>query len=210
MELNLNLARVVVVGSSCAGKTTFARRLARLLSVPRVELDALHWAPHWRPRNPEEFRDLTRAAAAGDAWVAEGNYVAVRDVLWPRATVLIWLNYSFLATFSRAMRRTIHRAATGRELYSGNRETFRQSFLSRDSILLWILQSFRRLRREYRRIFDEQPRDGLSYLEFRNPRAAERWLRSLEIARRPNTSRGESPSGNSWNTSRSEVGPKTE
>jgi adenylate kinase family enzyme len=40
------LTRVVVVGSSCSGKTTFARSLAEIVGSPHVELDALHWGPN--------------------------------------------------------------------------------------------------------------------------------------------------------------------
>ena len=34
---------MVVIGSSCVGKTTFARSLALALSFPHIELDALYW-----------------------------------------------------------------------------------------------------------------------------------------------------------------------
>jgi len=43
-------ARTVVVGSSCAGKTTFAAALSARLGVPHVQLDALHWLPDWVER----------------------------------------------------------------------------------------------------------------------------------------------------------------
>ncbi|MPZ15785.1 MAG: hypothetical protein GEU73_15410 [Chloroflexi bacterium] len=46
----MNLTRVVVVGTSCAGKTTLARRLARILASEHVELDSLYWGPEWTPR----------------------------------------------------------------------------------------------------------------------------------------------------------------
>ena len=40
-DLHRALSRVVVVGTTCSGKTTFANRLAVLLDAPHVELDAL-------------------------------------------------------------------------------------------------------------------------------------------------------------------------
>src|SRR5262249_18611627 len=46
-----HLARVVVIGTSGAGKTTFAGRLASRLGTAHIELDALHWGHDWTPRS---------------------------------------------------------------------------------------------------------------------------------------------------------------
>jgi hypothetical protein len=56
--MNPSLDRVVVVGSSCSGKTTFAKRLAATLGHPHIELDALNWLPDWVQRPEEEFGAL--------------------------------------------------------------------------------------------------------------------------------------------------------
>jgi adenylate kinase family enzyme len=37
--------RILVVGTSCSGKSTFSRRLASILAIEHVELDALYWGP---------------------------------------------------------------------------------------------------------------------------------------------------------------------
>ena len=37
----------------------------------------------------------------------------VRDAFWPRATQVIWLNYSFPTTFGRALKRSLTRSLTG-------------------------------------------------------------------------------------------------
>ena len=86
-------------------------------------------------------------AAAAERWVMDGNYSAVRDLVWGRATAVVWLNYPFRVVLWRCLSRTIRRAITREELFSGNRESFRMSFLSRDSIILWAITSHRRVRR---------------------------------------------------------------
>jgi len=40
--------RIVVVGTSGAGSTTFARTIAMHLRLPHIELDAINWQPAWR------------------------------------------------------------------------------------------------------------------------------------------------------------------
>ena len=167
------MERVVVVGTSCSGKTTLARQLSQGLGLPHIELDAIHWQPGWRQRPVDEVRRMVSAAAATERWVMDGNYSAVRDIVWGRATAVVWLNYPFRVLLWRALSRTTRRVITREELFSGNREGFRQSFLSRDSIILWAITSHRRVRREYRRILDSGDFPHLRVIELRGPADAE-------------------------------------
>ena len=167
------MERVIVVGTSCSGKTTLARQLSRALGAPHIELDAIHWKPGWQPRPAEEFRELVGEAVAGERWVIDGNYSASRDIVWGRATAIVWLNYPFRVVLWRALNRTTKRIISREELFSGNRETFRQSFLSRDSIILWAITTYRRRRREYRRILVDGVFPHLQVIELRKPAEAE-------------------------------------
>ena len=176
------LRRTVVIGTSGSGKTTFARDLAHILHIPHIELDALHWGPAWTERPIEEFRHLVSQAVAGEAWSLDGNYSAVRDIVWPRATAVIWLNYSLPATFYRVLKRTARRVLRQEELYAGNRESFRRSFLSRESILVWVLTTYRRRRREYPRLLAEPQHAHLHVTTVRSPPEAERLLAQIRTA----------------------------
>lgn len=180
VKLAAHMARVVVIGTSCAGKTAFARSLACALSSPHVELDALFWQPNWTPRPPEEFRKLVEQELSQDCWVADGNYSVVRDLVWSRPTTVIWLNYVFPLVLWRALTRTVRRVLTQEELFSGNRESLRMVFFSRDSILWWVLTTFHRRRKRYRELFDTRTSSQLVYVEFRNPTEAQNFLMGLQ------------------------------
>lgn len=143
------LERVLVIGTTGAGKSTFAERLARLLDQPHVELDELYWDADWQAKSVERFRELALAAVAEPRWVVDGNYGVVRDALWPRATTVIWLNYGCATVLFRLLRRTLGRALSRRQLWHGNRESLRRSFFSRDSILVWGFTTFHRRRRAF-------------------------------------------------------------
>ena len=173
------MERVVVVGTSCSGKTTLARKLSRALGSSHVELDAIHWKPEWQERPVDEVRRMAGEAAAGERWVMDGNYSSVRDIVWGRATTVVWLNYPFRVVLWRALSRTTRRVFTQEELFSGNREGFRQSFLSRDSIILWAITSHRRVRQEYRRILDDGEFAHLRVIELRDPAEAEALVAAL-------------------------------
>jgi len=103
----------------------------------------------------------------------------VRDLVWTRATTIIWLHYPLRTVLLRLLLRTLRRAMTREVLFSGNRESLRQSFLSHDSILLYALMHYRRTRNRYRKIFDERPYPGVEMIEVRTADEAEQCLDSI-------------------------------
>ena len=174
--------RYVVVGTSGAGKTAFARELASIVGGEHVELDALHWDANWTPRTRAEFEVRVAQRTVGERWVVDGNYSAVRHVVWPRATDIVWLNFPRAVVFSRVIRRTIVRAATREELWAGNRETLAKALLSRDSILLWSFTTFGRNRRKYSAARASGEHAHLRWHELRTPREARTFLRTVRVA----------------------------
>ena len=164
-----------MVGTSGSGKTALAHRLAEELGYPYVELDALHWKPDWKSAPDDEFRPRVTRAVSGETWVVDGNYHKVQDIVWRRADTMVWLDYALPLILWRLTRRTFGRMLTRQELWAGNREDLR-IFLSRDSILLWALQTYRSLRRTYSAVSDDPAWTHLTVVRLRSPRAAAAWL----------------------------------
>jgi adenylate kinase family enzyme len=172
-------ARIVVVGTSGSGKTTTARRIAQILNIPHVELDALHWEPHWIEADLAIFRQRADEATRGESWTLDGNYSKVRDIVWPRATTILWLDYSFPLVMWRIITRTLRRSLTREQLWNGNRETVRGAVFGRDSIILWSLTTYHRRRREYPELFARPEHSHLTVIRQRSPKETERWLAEL-------------------------------
>ena len=172
--------RIVVVGTTGCGKTTFARRIAQRLAIPHVELDALHWEQGWQPAPLDVFRERTLRALSGGTWVVDGNYSKVRDIVWDRAGTVVWLDYSLPQILRQLIRRTLHRCLTHEELWSGNRETLGKALLSRESIVLWTLRTYGRRRREYPMLAMRPEYRHLEFVTLRSPHAAGKWLAGLE------------------------------
>ena len=172
------MRRVSVVGGSCSGKTTFARDLAGILGVPFVELDALNWRANWTMSDVETFQADVRAATSGDGWVVDGNYGGrgATGIVWPRADTVVWLDLPLPLTLGRMWRRTTGRIKRGEPLWGGNRETIRNTFLSRESLFVWAVKTHWRRRRILRAAMS---RPDLAHLEFhrlRSPAEVRRWL----------------------------------
>jgi adenylate kinase family enzyme len=170
--------RFVVVGTAGAGKSTFARALATAAGCPHVELDSLYWGPGWAAASAEAFSHAVRAATAGERWVADGNYSVVRDLLWSRATHVVWLNYGRSTVMSRVVARTIRRLLLRTPICNGNRESFRMAFLSRDSILLYAFTTFTRNRRRYAALRDDPTHGHLRWVELRDSSQAMEYVQS--------------------------------
>lgn len=168
--------RAVIVGTTGSGKTTLARQLAQRLGVPHVELDALNWGPNWTPASIDVFRQRTAQALSADAWVVDGNYSRVREIIWSRAETVVWLDYALPVVLWRLARRTLRRIITREVLWGGNRETWRSQFLSRESLLLWALQTYGRRRREYPELLSRTEYAHLQVVRLRSPQATEAWL----------------------------------
>jgi len=173
--------RINVVGTTGSGKTTTARHLAERLGIPHVEMDALNWGPNWTPADREVLRERVAQALVGEAWVVDGNYSSVRDIVWGRADTIVWLDYSLPVTMVQLLRRTVRRVATKEELWSGNRERFWNNFFTRDSILWWGLTTYRRRRREYPLLLARPEYAHLAVVHLRSPRAARRWLAGVGL-----------------------------
>lgn len=145
--------RVVVYGPTGSGKSTLAERIGDRISLPVVELDAIFWMSDWENKPLEQFRtDVAFALSSHpEGWVCVGNYGDVRDIVLPQADTVVWIRLPFLVARWQLWRRTIARAWRREALWgTTNRESFRRSFLSRESILLYQLASWSRSLRQTR------------------------------------------------------------
>jgi adenylate kinase family enzyme len=190
------MRRVEVVGPSCSGKTTTARRLAALLGVPYIELDALHHDAGWTEAPAEVLQERVRAAldAAPEGWVVDGTYFGkLGSLVLDRADTIVWLDIPFRTAIRRVLWRTLSRAVRREELWNGNRESLRLA-LSRESIVLWVFRTHREFEAKWGPRFE-----GRNVVRVTDP---EEWLQSIQAT--------ESMSGSSNGSDRQKTPPLAE
>ena len=173
------MRRVVIAGDTNAGKTTFSRALAARMGVPVIELDAVFWGPNWTETPRDEFRARVALLIAADTWVVDGNYSAVRDLVWSRADTLVWLDPPFHVLLRRLFVRTNRRVFGRVELWNGNRERFRHAYFSTDSLYVWLVKAYRKHHREWPHLLAQPEYANLVVHRFRTSREAARWLASV-------------------------------
>jgi adenylate kinase family enzyme len=176
--------RTAVVGTTCSGKSTLAKRLADKISAEFIELDALHWEPNWTEAPPELFRARVQFAIQAEKWVTAGNYHEVRDLVWARAQSVIWLDYPFSIVFWRLLRRTVRRSVFQEDLWNGNRENLwtHLKLWSEDSLFHWLFKTYWRRKQEFPLLFRLPQHAHLRVIKLNHPGEAELWLSSIDPA----------------------------
>ncbi|WP_343620037.1 shikimate kinase [Acinetobacter proteolyticus] len=173
-----------VVGTSAAGKTTFARQLAQKLGLSYIEMDDLFWLDDWQETPDHEFfaKLQSQIDQAPRGWVLDGNYSRTLDLKLKYIDTIIWLDYSFSLNLYRSVKRAISRAVTQKRLWenSNNRESFKTSFLSKDSIILWMITHHAQNRKKYLAMMDDARYQHIRFIRLTSPKQTAVFLNEMD------------------------------
>lgn len=187
--MNRSPIRINVVGTSGTGKSTFSKRLAKILSIPYIEMDKIFWGPNWYWPTDEEFFANLKAALAAENWILDGNYNRTTAIKWEKASTIIWLDYPFSTTLYRAVKRALKRSLTQEELWpgTGNRESFKKSFFSKDSIILWTIKTHAQVRKKYEAYMNDPKYSHIQFIRLKSDVEVETYLANLNYDWQPLT-----------------------
>ncbi|MDP6714793.1 MAG: (d)CMP kinase [SAR202 cluster bacterium] len=174
--------RITIHGHSGSGKSSLARDIGARLNLPVIELDALYHVDNWNDTPLDEFRSkimrITESSPRG--WVSAGNYFRTKDLLMDRADVVIWLRLPFHVVYWRLLWRTIRDLITRKPIWEGGnlKESWKQTFTTRDSILLWGIQHWKPHIRNMTAALETTPKDA-TILILRSSREVENFVDQL-------------------------------
>ena len=101
------MRRILVIGSSGAGKSVFAARLAERTGLPLIHLDAIYWKPGWIKTPKEAWARTVDDLLARDAWVMDGNYAGTMDRRLAACDTVVFLDLPRTVCLWRAVKRRI-------------------------------------------------------------------------------------------------------
>jgi adenylate kinase family enzyme len=101
------MQRVLVIGCSGTGKSTFARALAGLTGLPVVHIDHLFWQANWIQVPREIYLVRLDQSVAGERWIIDGINTSTLDRRVPRADTIVWLQRSRIVCCWRIIRRVV-------------------------------------------------------------------------------------------------------
>ncbi|BCW66423.1 hypothetical protein NicSoilB4_11860 [Arthrobacter sp. NicSoilB4] len=170
-------SRVLFYGVTGSGKSSAARAYAQATGLPEFSADDdIGWLPGWQQRTVEEQRDIAATIADQDRWVLDSAYGVWRDVVLPRAELVVGLDYPRWLSLARLVRRSLRRSWTREPVCNGNHETLARLFVD-DSIIRWHFRSFTRKRQVMRGLQTDASMPPT--ILFRHPRQLDEWLAQL-------------------------------
>jgi len=168
------MQRILIIGGSGSGKSTFARKIAERTGLPVIHLDQRYFGPGWKEPRQEDWRETTAALAAGDRWVMDGNYSGTFAQRMPRADTVIYLDQPSWRCLWRVVLRTLR-------YYGKPRPSSAPDCPERfDAHFLHYVMAYNRSRRPgiLRRLAEEAEKGKMIH-HLQGNRAAKAFLKSL-------------------------------
>lgn len=124
------MKRILVIGSSGAGKSTFAKRLGTATGVKVIHLDQIHWKPNWTEPPKEEWRATLEDALKGEAWIMDGNFGGTMEMRMAACDTVIFLELPRLVCIYRILKRVARHYGKKRpDMAEGCNEKFDWKFI---------------------------------------------------------------------------------
>ena len=167
--------KIVVVGTSAVGKSTFSRKLAQVLNLPLTLMDSIMWKPGWNYIGDEETVRKLDEVSLRPEWIIEG-YISTeaRTFVFDRADSIIYLDYPSLISSWRYIKRWWKYRKAARPELEGSPEKFDLKFLA----LVWTKGEANYLNRYLKEV---NPRKKI--ITLKSPKEAQKFLEETKYPR---------------------------
>jgi adenylate kinase family enzyme len=103
----MRMKKILVIGSSGAGKSTFSRRLGEITGLPVIHLDVLFWNPDWVETPKDEWSKKVETALQGEEWIMDGNFSGTMEMRLAACDTVIFLDMPRAVCVYRILKRIV-------------------------------------------------------------------------------------------------------
>ena len=101
------MQKVLVIGSSGAGKSHFSTRLGARTGLPVIHLDQHHWRSGWTEPAKDVWRSQVEELLKGEQWIIDGNYGGTMELRLAACDTVIFLDLPRHVCTWRVLQRAI-------------------------------------------------------------------------------------------------------
>jgi len=124
------MKKILVIGSSGAGKSTFAKRLHEATGIELIHLDQLHWKPNWVEPSKDEWRGIVTNVIKRESWIMDGNFSGTMEIRIEAGDTVIFLDLPRTVCIWRILKRVAKYRKTNRpDMAEGCNEKLDFAFL---------------------------------------------------------------------------------
>ncbi len=164
------MQKVLIIGCSGVGKSTFAVRVSERTGLPFTATDAFYWHANWQNASTESIVERVNAATSESTWILDGNFDAQHEFVWQRADTIVWLDYPLWRILLQVVNRNLGLWLSQKPTWSGNRMSLKHA----GSGIRHSLKSYKLKRTKYPVYLKEFSHIKIHH--FRCPSDAEAWL----------------------------------
>jgi adenylate kinase family enzyme len=131
--------KILVVGYSSSGKSTFSKRLSRFYNIPVLHIDKIFFGPNWIERDKTVVEAEIRAFMKQDSYIIDGQYRKLAQERFDQADQIFIFDYNRFKCLYGALKRRI-------KYHNQNRDTIADGCKERLnlSFVWWILHGGRK------------------------------------------------------------------
>ena len=168
------MERILIIGNCGAGKSTFAKALAKKLQLPLVHLDKLYWHGNWEHLSREEFDVALEAELCKPQWIIDGNFSRTLPHRLSYADTVFYLDMPLLTCLWGLTKRVFTNYGKTRDDMGGNCPEYFDK--QKPELYKGAIGFNRRNRKHY---YEMLRTSGKQVIIFRSRRQVKKYLESL-------------------------------
>lgn len=174
--------RIVVMGITSSGKSTFARELSSMFDYKHIEYDKLQLQPNYEKRNPDDVsQNLNNLIFHTEAWIYDG-WIYEGSETNHKADTFIWLDYPIWVNYWRVLKRSWTLIGKRQTSWSNDMDiSLWQALRMSIWLILWIRRSKSRTRRGCKHLFTSPVYDDKYKIRLKSPKQAKALLDELRL-----------------------------